>query len=114
VCSDAFAEFSLVSIVTMAYLIKYWLTVLSDTQEYFCDGTSQNAVSEVLSQKVAKRKGVTEPFLRGVGITDTSLSQNEFWVRLCVAEPLFSFRKIALHILYLYPMALRSLKNLEP
>jgi hypothetical protein len=41
-------------------------------QGYFCDGTCQNAVPEVLSLKDASWNGIPEPFVFGISITNTN------------------------------------------
>jgi hypothetical protein len=54
---------------------------------YFCDGTCQNAVPGVLSQKDASWNGALEPFFPGIGITNTPLQPN---FGLCILKPIFS------------------------
>jgi hypothetical protein len=41
-------------------------------QGYFCDGTRQNAVLELLFQKDARQNGILEPFVPGIDITNTT------------------------------------------
>jgi hypothetical protein len=73
------------------------VSIIGYIQGYFCDGTCQNAISEVLSKKDASQNGIPEPFFPGIDIINTSPSPIKFWVTLYIPKPIF-FRKIAVGV----------------
>jgi hypothetical protein len=51
---------------------------------------------QVLSWKGASWNAVLEPLFPGIDITDNFLSPTEFWITLCIPEPIFFKKKIIL------------------
>jgi hypothetical protein len=67
---------------------------INHNQGYLCDGTCQNAVLELLSHKDASQNGIPEPLFPGIGITNTTLSDQILGHSL--HSKTFCKRKIAL------------------